>query len=296
VDIAAASRLVVTGSLALLVLTIGMRFPLADAFYLFRRPRLLLRSLVAMNLLAPILALLVVKMLDLRPEIEIALVALSLAPVPPVLPNKQLKLVDAEEFAIGLFFAISLCSIVIVPLVMELFQRIGYVSTHVRWSDITKIVAVTVLVPLVLGMLIRSIWPGVPERLRAIAGAVATVMMVVALVPILVRAWPAMYSLFGDGTIVVVVVVTLLWLAIGHVLGGPRQQDRSVLALATASRHPAVAIAVVTTSFPDQPLAPAAVLLAFIVGNVVSMPYVAWRKSVLARSGHAGKPTVFGVK
>ncbi len=218
-DTAAVIRLAVTASMALLVLALGMRSRFADAFCLFRQPGLLARSLVSMNVIAPILAIWLMSMLDLRPEIQIAMVALSLSPVPPVLPNKQLKLVHAEGFAIGLFMATSLCALVIVPLVMTLFQRLGYIAEHLRWTDVLRIVAVTVLVPLLIGMAVRAWWPAVAERWHSMIGIVATVMLIAAFVPILIGAWPAMRALTGDGTLLAIVVATVLWLAVGHVLG-----------------------------------------------------------------------------
>jgi BASS family bile acid:Na+ symporter len=294
-EFASAIRLVMTGSLALMVLTIGMQCRLSDAFFLFRRPALLARSLFAMNVVAPMLLFSFVRALELRPEIEIALVALSLAPVPPVLPNKQIKLVDGQGYVIGLFFAASLCAIVIIPMVMEIFQQLGIVDFYVRRWDILKIVAASVLVPLLLGMSIRELWPRLADRFGSTLSTVAIFLLIISLVPILLKAWPSMRGLLGDGTVLAVGVATVLCLVVGQLLGGPREEDRSVLALATASRHPAVAIAVATASFPEKEFVPAAVLLAFVVMTLVTMPYVAWRKSLHARQPDGGNQTRRGV-
>jgi BASS family bile acid:Na+ symporter len=56
-----------------------------------------------------------------------------------------------------------------------------------------------------------------------------------------------------------------------------------VLALSTASRHPGVALAIAHANFPDEKLAPAAVLLYLIVSGIVSLPYLRWN-----RRCHAG--------
>jgi len=47
-----------------------------------------------------------------------------------------------------------------------------------------------------------------------------------------------------------------------------------VLALSTAMRHPAVAIALAKSNFADQPLAVPAILLYLIVAVVVRAPYL----------------------
>ena len=75
-------------------------------------------------------------------------------------------------------------------------------------------------------------------------------------------------------------VFVLASLLIGHLLGGPDPGDRTVLALASASRHPAVAMAAASAiSAPEKhPAVSAAVLLAFLVSAIVTGPYVKWRK------------------
>ena len=87
-----------------------------------------------------------------------------------------------------------------------------------------------------------------------------------------------MLSLIGDGALIAIVAFTILGLAVGHALGGPRSDERAVLALATAARHPAVAIGIVLAAFPDDELAPTAVLLAVLVSTLAAAPYTAWRK------------------
>jgi bile acid:Na+ symporter, BASS family len=104
----------------------------------------------------------------------------------------------------------------------------------------------------------------------------ATVLLVVSVIPILFTAWPAIASLIGNGTLAAIAVFILAGLAAGHLLGGPEPDNRSVLALATASRHPAVAMAIASANFPDQKLVPAAVLLYLLISAILSAPYLKW--------------------
>jgi BASS family bile acid:Na+ symporter len=65
-------------------------------------------------------------------------------------------------------------------------------------------------------------------------------------------------------------------------IGGPPAGERSVLALATASRHPGVALGITQLVFPGEKAVTAAVLLYLIVSVLVTAPYVAWRKKSLS--------------
>jgi BASS family bile acid:Na+ symporter len=85
-----------------------------------------------------------------------------------------------------------------------------------------------------------------------------------------------MGSVIREGTLTAIAVLALLGIAVGHFLGGPEEDDRTVLAFATVSRHPGVAIAV--ANLTDQPLAPIGVLLAVIVSEIAAVPYKRWRK------------------
>ena len=71
-------------------------------------------------------------------------------------------------------------------------------------------------------------------------------------------------------------------LAVGHLLGGPNADDRLVLALATATRHPMIALSVAKTNFPDEPMLGATVLLYLLVGLIIGLPYQVWQKRRMA--------------
>jgi BASS family bile acid:Na+ symporter len=91
---------------------------------------------------------------------------------------------------------------------------------------------------------------------------------------LLIAVWPTVKLLVGNGTLGAMVLVTMAGLGVGHVLGGPTIENRLVLALSTASRHPAVAIAIAQATFPGDGLVTAAVLLELVVVTLISAPYI----------------------
>jgi BASS family bile acid:Na+ symporter len=280
-DAASLIKIGILASMVLLVMALGMRCTFAEATCLFRKPQLLIRSLLAMNVVMPLLVVWLVTSFDLRPAVRIALVALAVAPVPPFLPGKQLKLTESGDYTMGLFFATALLSVVLGPLTMAIVEALGYGGRHVGAAAVLRIVATTIVVPLLLGVAVRSLLPALAARVQPAINGIAMALLVLAMIPVLVSQWPAIRSLIGDGTLLAILAATVIGLFVGHVLGGPRPENRSVLALATASRHPAVAMAIASASYPDQKLVPAAVLLALVIGAIASAPYVAWRRKSL---------------
>jgi BASS family bile acid:Na+ symporter len=103
------------------------------------------------------------------------------------------------------------------------------------------------------------------------------VLLILGFIPLLIVVWPAFLTLLGQGALLAIAIVAIVALAVGHVLGGPDSDDRTVLALATALRHPAVALAIAAANGADK-LVSAAILLYALVGGVLSIPYIAWRK------------------
>src|SRR5882724_2907795 len=78
-------------SILLTVFGFGLQASSDDVLYLLRRPGLLVRSLLAMFLVMPLFAILLTKAFDYHRAVEIALVALAISPVPPLLPKKVTK-------------------------------------------------------------------------------------------------------------------------------------------------------------------------------------------------------------
>lgn len=263
-------------SLAAVVFAIGLEAAPGAVAALLRRPGLLARSLVAMFVVAPVVAVTMVVLFDLRPPVEAALVMLALSPVPPVLPRKEAKAGGSADFAVALLAIAALVAIVFIPAALLILARVFDRPLGIPAAVVARVVATSVLVPLVAGMVVRRLAPAAAARLAGPVGKVGGIVLLLAVLPLVVKAWPAMWALVGDFTIVAILVAALLGLAAGHLLGGPAPGDRAVLALSTASRHPGVAIAIAHATFPGQPVIVAAILLYFIVAALVSGPYVKW--------------------
>jgi bile acid:Na+ symporter, BASS family len=88
-------------------------------------------------------------------------------------------------------------------------------------NKVALIVVTSVIAPLVVGIVLRWLAPNVAQAARPIATA-ATVLLAIAVLPIFVIAWPMVEGLVGNGLVILLAVFTLVGLAAGHLLGGPR--------------------------------------------------------------------------
>ena len=263
----------IQASMALMVFCVGLHARPDDISYLLRRPGLLVRSLLAMNVVMPAVAVAIAFWLDVDHALKVALIALSVAPVPPILPGTQIKDGGRESYVVGLLVTAALVSIVFVPAVAALIGRLFGQEVHTAPSAIAWVVLTSLIAPLIAGVVLGRLAPKVAALLARPLALVATAVLVVAFLPVLLKIWPAIVASFGNFTFVTIVAFCAIGIGVGHVFGGPDKEDRTVLALATASRHPAVALAVVRNT--DELLTPVLgiVLVALIVGAVLGAVY-----------------------
>jgi BASS family bile acid:Na+ symporter len=279
--------LAITASLVALVFALGLKAATGDLLYLVRRPGKLVRSIAAMNIVMFVFALAVALLFPLAIEVKIALIALSVSPVPPILPGKQAKAGGTQSYALSLLVVASLAAIVLVPISIELVGRIFHAEFHMPAARVAPPVLITVIAPLVLGVLFRRLFPATAERIAHPISLLAVVLLVAAAIPVIITSGMTFWSLVGNGVVVFLILFTVVGLIVGHLLGGPESDDRTVLALASGTRHPGVAMAIAGLNFPDNQAVLAVMLWHLVIGAIVSIPYVRWRKAQHAKAALA---------
>lgn len=281
-----------TLSIFLAVLAVGLAATREDLRCVLGRPARLARALLAINVLVPLVAVIVCKTFSLHPAVIVGLVTLSVAPVSALFAHSMLPMVAPNRTAYvqGLFFASSLLSVIVTPLAVEgvqLFASGDGAAVHLSPLAVAQVVIGSVLLPLGVGYAVGRRWPAAKQWIPAIKKT-SSLLLLACAVPVLAMAWPHLAPLLREGTLAAIALIALAGLAAGHVLGGPDEDDRTVLAFASVSRHPGVAMAI--AGLTGEPLAPAGVLLAVLVSELAVTPYKLWRKRLRAANAAATGP------
>jgi predicted Na+-dependent transporter len=273
----------------LAVLVEGVVVSRADVGYVFRKPGRLVRTILAMNVLGPIVAIIVCRLFVLHPAVIVALVTLSMTPVGALFPQGMLGLVRPERgaHAHGLFVATTLLSVVLTPLAIEMINVLYGEDLHLSPLTVASVAVGALLLPLCIGLVIGRVFPAAKRWVPAIQQASGRLFLL-CLVGFAILGWSRMAVIIRDGTLPAIVIISMCGLAVGHLLGGPEEDDRTVLAFATVSRHPGVAIAI--AALTREPLAPIGVLLAVVVNEVAVRPYRWWRQRLRLRDSAASAP------
>ena len=107
-----------------LILAIGMTATTDDIVYLWRRPVLLAKSIIAMYVAVPLVAVLMARALDLPRSTELALVVLAVCAGAPLLPKKLIKAGGDPAYVFSLIVTTSLLAIVTVPVSLHLLAQL----------------------------------------------------------------------------------------------------------------------------------------------------------------------------
>ncbi|HSR89940.1 MAG TPA: hypothetical protein VLK88_01435, partial [Gemmatimonadales bacterium] len=223
-------KLLIVGSMFLVVFALGLKVTPGSVLYLVRHERLLLKSVLAMNIIMLVLVVEVGLRVDIPVPIKIALGTLAVSPVPPILPFQQEKAGGSAEYSIGLLATSALLSIVIAPFSILVVDRIKHTEWAVPPMQVAQTVLVSVLVPLVLGYAVRVKAPNLATKIADPINKFSMALLILAFLPILYLSRHTIWGLVGRGVIIALVMFTVVGLTVGHLLGGPDPHNRRVLA------------------------------------------------------------------
>ena len=268
------------GAVIASVLALGLNARPADLLYLWRRPGLLFRSFLAMYVLTPLIAVLLVALLALPPGQSLGLMLVAVSAGAPLLPKTMLKLGCNPPYVYSLMVSTSLAAVLTVPSSLAVLSPLLPESVREAPLSVAAIVARTFFVPLAVGMAFRRLAPHTADRLRRPVMLTAGLVLVAVLLGLLALHISAVVAV-DLPSLGAIAALTVAGLAVGHLLGGPEPGDRIGLALASSSRHLGLAAVIAVTNFPELHPLPM-VLIFIVVSALATMLYARWYTRPLA--------------
>ncbi|MGD1999766.1 MAG: bile acid:sodium symporter [Desulfobacterales bacterium] len=272
----------VTLTIFSLMFAIGVNHSYEQLTSLWRRPELLLRSLLAVIVLVPLVVLILLWLFDLPPAVAAGLTILAAAPGAPLTTRRSQMAGGDPTYSASLQLTLALLAVVITPLILAIFYALFELDIErvTPFQVVLQIGEVTFL-PVIIGLLIQRFAPklaGAIGKTVQVIGNVLFLLLLFLIVVILVIApdFRAMLNL-GGPPIAAILIMVAAALAVGHLLGGPTRQQRSSLAIACIARN--VGLAVFIAGLFDYGRAFIPTLLTYmILGAILAFPYGAWNK------------------
>jgi BASS family bile acid:Na+ symporter len=262
-------------TLFILMLSIGLSQGFNNLAYLWRRPGLLARCLIASFVLVPIAAMIINQVLPLPFAVKVGLATMAICPGAPMVYRKLLKGRTIPALAGSFQATTALLAVIVVPLWLQIFARLYPSDADFSPADIFRQVAMAQLIPIVAGLVIHGWFSELAEDLKEPVFKIGSFLLLGLVFVILIVALPKVLTV-GVVPVIAAILFAAASLLAGHYLGGPEPESRLTIAVANSTRNAGLALAIATANFADPGILGAIAtyaLLAAVAGNIYSKKF-----------------------
>lgn len=268
------------------MLSVGFRYTIKQIIDPLRNARLVIGAVAANFVLVPALAYAITQLLSIGEEREIGLLVVACAAGAPFL-IKLAQLAGADlATAAGILVLLLVGTIVYMPLVVPLIAP----DADVNAGDIAQPLVLTMLLPLVVGLMADRFVPAWTERLLPTLGIVSNIALVTLLVSTVLANFDELLSVFGTGAILAALIFIVGAFVSGYLLGITGRGTREELALGTAQRNIAAATVVATQSL-GEPDTIVMVVVTSMISMAILFPTAAALRRRVERASGAAQPS-----
>jgi len=232
----------------LVMLSIGLRVSGGELLDVMRNRALFTRILVANCILIPGLGFLLVKIFPLTPDASVGILLLAAIPGTPIALQFTRMAKRRLAFAAAVTFVLSVVSIAITPLAVEVMPQTAQRSERPMLNLAVSIV-LYIAAPLWVGLWMAGRAPKIAPRLVLPLDIVATATFLFLMWETRLARREALHAVAGRGTILALFLLLVISMVIGWFTGGSDPESRRVLAISTGMRSVIVVLYVARFCF-----------------------------------------------
>jgi len=264
-----------------LMLATGINLSFEKMLSLGRQPALLFRAILAVVVLVPAVVIVLLKLFNLSSDVMIGL-ALLAASVGAPLTTKRSQMAGARfRYSASLQLTLALLTVVITPLILTIFAILFQgIPDNIKILEVAQQVTVVQFLPVTIGLLLQKFGTKYAEAIARPLTIISNGLFLVLIVLASIVGLPLMLKVWGLPLIVITIMV-IISLVIGHILGGPDEDKRSILAISCIARNVGLALFIAVLNDVQQKIIPT--LIAYLVlGSIFGILYSIWIKGKLA--------------
>jgi len=264
----------------LVMLSIGLRVSGGELLDVLRNRALFIRTLLANCLLIPSIGFLLVKIFTVTPDATVGILLLAAIPGTPVALQFTRMAKARLAFAAVMTFVLSLVSIAITPLAVELMPQTALRSER-PLLNLTVTILLYVAAPLCAGWWVARRAPKIAPRLVPPLEILATVVFLFLMWETRLARREALQAIAGHETILAMFLLLVISMLIGWFTSGPDAESRRVLATSTGMRSVIVVLYVARYCFPGTNIymIPLVYLSLMVPTNLLfHTAFMAWHK------------------
>lgn len=266
------------------LLSVGLLVSARQLLVSLQQRRSLAVALFANFVVLPSLALALCWWMELPPLTQAALLLVATAPGSPATLRLNEFARGDQATAVGLLVLLTSLTVVYQPLILPLLLP----SLSVSPIPIARTLVLTVLLPLVFGLLLKARWPALAGRLRpalARLGNISAILSCLLLLPVVYFDAIKEVVLNGEGLLVLLLYLPLA-VGAGWWLGGPEADQRRLLALCCGQGSMGAAFVVAAHNFDNHQVIAMLLLILWVsLALLIPLALVFRRRSLGAITG-----------
>jgi BASS family bile acid:Na+ symporter len=159
-------------------------------------------------------------------------------------------------------------TIIYMPIVLPMLLS----GVSINPWDIAKSLLVLMLLPLAIGLFVKSRWSSIADGLQPHMAQASSVSIMFLLAGGIILEWSDIVGLLGTGGFIALIIFYVIALVMGYFVGGSDPGIRSVMGLGTAQRNVSAAMVVGAQNFADKPSVISTIIVGALVGLVILLP------------------------
>jgi BASS family bile acid:Na+ symporter len=265
---------------AVVMISIGLRVSSGELLDILRNRTLFARTLLANCVLIPAIGFLLISIFPLTPDVRIGILLLAAIPGTPIALQFTRMAKTRLAFGAAMIFVLSLVSIVMIPLAIEVMPETAQRNQRPMLLLVTSI-ALYIALPLCAGLWAARRAPEIARRLVLPLSILASIVFIFLMWETRLARREAFNAIRGGGTILAMFLLLLLSMLIGWLIGGPDPESRRVLATSTGMRSVIVVLYVARYCFPGTNvyMIPIVYLSLMVPANLLfNLAFAGWHK------------------
>ncbi|WP_341530365.1 sodium dependent transporter [Nostoc sp. UHCC 0302] len=266
-----------------LMLAIGSNVSFEKMLSFWRKPALVFRALLAVVVLVPLVVILLLKLLNLPPEVMIGLTLLAASPGAPLTTKRSQKAGGGFQYSASLQLTLAILAVFFTPLTLEIFATLfENISQKVTILEVARQVMIVQLLPVSLGILMQKFAPKFAQKIAQPLTFIADNLFLVMVVLVCILGLP-LFSRVWQLPLVAIAIMVIASLGIGHTLGRLDDDMRATLAIFCIARNFGLALFIAILNHVQQQVIPTLVAY-LILGAFIGVPYSIWNKRRFAKT------------
>jgi ACR3 family arsenite transporter len=260
----------------------GLEVTFAQALAPLKNRSILIRSLLANIVLAPLIVYAMSIVFPLERPFMIGVLLYGFAAGAPYTPKLVSVAAGDVPTSIGLTILLTVLTIFYMPLILPFLVP----GTSIGIWDIAEPLLLQMFVPLVIGLLLRHLNERLAAKALRPANVIVNLSLLVFLVLALVLHHEALLAIVGTGVVSSAAALTVLTFGAGCLLGRGGQKGKVTLGLVTTARNIGAAATIAMANFGNEPKVLLTIVVCLFVVFALAFP-AAKLYSTRRRSCHA---------